>query len=421
MSASLDERSGSEPRPSSTPMPASRSFLFSWRGVTLGVILGGIAAAGLVWEGSDRPPATLEQPVLAGGLVSFSDEQLRQIVVASVERREVDLSWEAPGKVTFHEERTTPVFSPFSGRVLEVLASRGAFVRAGQALVAVESPDIVETLGELAGARADLSRAQINQARASISAERAERLHEREAIATKELQQAEAELALTEEEISRAEMALASVKQRLELFGINVELAGNAKGNLSRRVVIHAPIDGTVVERKVGVGQYLQPDASEPLFFLSDLSQVWVVADVYESDIARVRAGAAVKVRVASYPDRVFSARVSLVNPVVDSELRTVRVVCTLDNPEGILRPDMFVRMTFGAGRERVVTVVPAGAVVAERSQTVVFVEQTQGQFRRQVVQVGEAVNGYVAIESGLKAGDRVAVAGALLLAELFR
>src|SRR5262249_27615268 len=154
----------------------------------------------------------------------------------------------------------------------------------------------------------------------------------REALATKDLQQAEADLSRAKDELRRAEAAVKFPESRLALFGKKAGQPIEAR-NLSgtdRRVAIRAPIRGAIVEGKVGSGQSIRPDMPDPLFLITDLSTVWVMADVYESYLAKIRVGQPVEITVPAYPDRRFPARVSFINPTVDSATRTVHVRCSV-------------------------------------------------------------------------------------------
>src|SRR5262249_118870 len=159
-----------------------------------------------------------------------------------VSERTIDLDRETTGKVGFNEDRVTPVFAPYAGRVVEVLASKGAVVKAGQPLLVVESPDLVATLNDLAGPRADEDKTKIALDGAEKIAERARNLNAREALATKELQAAEADLARAREEYRRAQAGISVVKHRLAMFGKDkqeiAQLEKAVNEQIDRRIVI---------------------------------------------------------------------------------------------------------------------------------------------------------------------------------------
>ncbi|HKE04195.1 MAG TPA: efflux RND transporter periplasmic adaptor subunit, partial [Blastocatellia bacterium] len=141
-----------------------------------------------------------------------------------------------------------------------------------------------------------------------------------------------------------------------------------------------------------------------------------VIADVFESYLARIRVGQSVEITVPAYPERRFPARVSFINPTVDSATRTVHVRCSVPNRGGLLKPDMFARVNIEAASPRPVAVVPTVAIFTQGANSLVFVEESPKRFRRRQVEVGREVQGFTVIESGLRPGDRVATRGVLLL-----
>src|SRR5262245_51753970 len=368
------------------------------------------------------PAVTPAMPSAAGqtpsDVAALTDEQMRQVTVEPVTKRAFAVERETTGKVSFNEEKMTPVFTPYGGRVLELNASKGAVVKAGQPLLTIESPDLVAAQDELAEAHAEESKARIALDIAQKSAERARALHEREAIATKDLQQIESDLARDKDDLRRAQARVTFVESRLALFGKSPsQLAETGQlNNPDRRVVIRAPISGTVVERKVGGGQYIKPDTPEPLFMISNLATVWVLADVFESYLATIRIGQPVQITVSAYPERPFPARISFINPTVDPETRTVRVRCLVPNPGGLLKPEMFARIDIGSATPQPAPVVPTGAIITQGADSFVFVEEAPKRFRRRPIKPGRAVDGYTLIESGLNPDERVAAGGVLLI-----
>jgi cobalt-zinc-cadmium efflux system membrane fusion protein len=302
---------------------------------------------------------------------------------------------------------------------VEVLANKGAVVKAGQPLLILESPEYVAAQNDLAAARSDADKARLALDLAEKSAERARRLHAGEALAMKDLQQAENDLARAREEKRRTEAAVTIVEHKLALFGKDrQEIARLAEqpGAIDRRVVIRAPLSGTIVERKVGPGQYVKSDAADPMFLISDLSTLWVMADVYETMLPKIRVGTPVQISVAAYPERNFPARVSFINPTVDAATRTVHVRCVVTNAGGLLKPEMFAKIKLGAAEAQSVPVVPASAVIAQNDQSLVYVEEAKGRFRRRQVKTGRDLQGMTVVEDGLKPGERVVTHGVLLL-----
>lgn len=368
---------------------------------------------------TDQTPAP-QIPKSSNDVIEATPEQLKQIRVETVRDQFIDLDLETTGKIGFNEDRMTPVFAPYGGRVVEVLANKGDVVKVGQQLLIIEAPDLVATVHDLAEARADADKAKIALDIADKGAERARNLHSLEALATKELQAAESDLARAREDYRRATAAVSVMRNKLSLFGKSVaeirQFEESVTDQIDRRVEIRAPLAGTIVERKVGPGQYVKPDTPDPLFIIGDLSNVWVNADVYEAHLQQVQVGAPVTITVAAYPDREFPARISAINPTVDPTTRTIRVRCSVPNPQGLLKPEMFASIRVGKTIKRKVPTVPSNAVLTQGPESFVLREESAGRFRRRAVKSGREFQGYTVIEEGLASNDRVVTSGALLL-----
>ncbi len=394
---------------------------------TLIVVAVLIAAIGAVflWRWKAARTHAVESPpnasVPLSDVVVPDQAQLKQISVDLVGEQTVTTDRDATGKVSFNEDRLTPVFTPYAGRVVETLASKGAEVERGRPLLVLESPELISAQNDLTSARSELSKAKIALDVARASAERARRLYEREAIASKDLQLAEADFARATDEYHRAQDSLAAVENRLALFGKEPQEIAQLGGRVDRRVVIRAPIAGTIVERKVGPGQYVKPDSPDPLFLISDLSTLWVLADVYESDLAGIHFNAPAEITVAAYPHHTFPAHISFISPTVDPSTRTVRVRCLVENSDRLLKPDMFAKIKINSAMQRLVPTVSANAIVSQGDDSLVFVEESPGRFRRRQVRIGREVGGQVTIEEGLRPAERVAARGALLLNQLIK
>jgi cobalt-zinc-cadmium efflux system membrane fusion protein len=356
--------------------------------------------------------------------IEASPEQLKQIRVEDVREIAVDADFETTAKVGFNEDRMTPVFPPYAGRVMEVRADKGDVVRTGQPLLVIESPDVVSAVNDLAEALADADKSKIAVEAADKAAQRARTLNSLEALATKELQSAEAELARAQQDARRAQTAVTAARNHLALFGKSPEeiaqLEKAAPTDIDRKVTISAPIGGTIVDRKVGPGQYIKPDSPDPLYVISDLSTVWVNADVFEKYLSQIHVGAPVEISVAAYPDRKFSARIDKINPTLDPATRTVHVRCLVANANGLLKPEMFASIRIASAVKRNVAAVPSSAILTRGADSFVLVENPPGRFRKRAVKAGKDVQGYTTIEDGLRPGARVASSGVLLLSSAF-
>ncbi len=404
--------------------PANAGFV---RRPVTWTVLGSIVliAACAVWLRKSYKDSSEQQVAEASGpaadVVVVDESQLRQITVEPVELKQISLDWDTTGRIGFDEDHMTPVVTPYAGRTQELLANKGDRVVKDQPLMRLESPELVAIRGELAAARSDAARAKIGLNLAQAVAARARDLFAHEAIAAKDLQQAEADLARAQDEERRAQAALAAVESRIEIFGKEPKDFALDGAALDSSIVIRAPISGTIVDRKIGPGQYVKPDTAEPLFLISNLTTLWVQADVFESDLAYVHVQAPVEITVAAFPELRVSSRISYISPVVDPATRTVRVRCPLKNENGQFKPEMFARIRVIGASTQSFPLVPAAAVITEGNSSVVFVEDGLGRFRRRRVEVKREMQDYVAVASGLQPGDRIATGGGLLLNELFK
>lgn len=357
-------------------------------------------------------------------VIEATPEQLEQVRIETVREQVIDLDLQTTGKVGFNEDRMTPVFSPYAGRVLEVLVNKGDLVKTGQPLLVVESPDLVTAVNDLAEARAEAEKAKIALDSADKAAQRARNLNALEALAAKELQASESDLARAREDYRRALARIAAVRNHLTLFGKSAseiaQLEESVTDQTDRQIVIRAPLAGTIVERKVGPGQYIKSDAPEPLYLISDLSTVWVNVDIYEMYLPQVHVGAPVEITVAAYPERKFPARITAINPIVDAQTRTIHVRCLVPNASGLLKPEMFANIRISDAAKQKLPSIPSTAVLTEGSESFVLVEASPGRFRKQYVKSARDLQGYTVVTRGLRADDRVVTSGVLLLSNAF-
>jgi membrane fusion protein, heavy metal efflux system len=388
--------------------------------IAVGVLIALGAVAYGFWpnkrEATSPGPSVVQASAAPSDVVLADEKQAKEFGVEAVGRRMIDLDRETTGKIGFNEEKQTAVFTPYGGRAVEVLVNKGDSVRAGQPLVVLESPELVSAENDLSAAQSEVDKSKISLNIAQAAAERARRLNAQEAIAAKDLQQSEADLVRAQEEQRRSLAALAVVENRLALFGKSAEEIAKLNGQVDNRVVIRAPISGTVVDRKIGPGQFIKPDLPDPMFLIADLSTLWAQADIFENDLNGVRTGAPVEIRVPSYPDRVFRAQISFINQTVDPLTRTVHVRCVVANPGAMLKPDMFAKIKIDSSVPREVSVAPCTAVISQNNQSFVFIEESKGRFRRKPVKTGRLLEDHVVLEDGVQPGDRIVTHGSLLL-----
>lgn len=341
--------------------------------------------------GAPIPPADVT--------IALSPEMLARaaIVTAPATERRVTTALRVPGIVTadtYHQTIVTPLVG---GRVESVGVELGATVGPGQVLARVYSPEVAEARERLVSARAMLD-AHDRELR------RLERLREIGAASQQELEQAHAEHA--------AQVAgVETTKARLTLLGAE-EGAGSAASTFQ----VRAPSAGIVTARAVNPGQNVDPAMA--LFTISDLSSIWVVADVYEQDLAAVRVGQTARVTARAYPDQAVTGRVTYIDPQMRAETRTAQVRVQVPNGKGHLRFGMFadVRIDRPAAADAVVVPRTAVHAIGDRHVVYVPVPGRAGAFTEREVSLGEAGGDDVPVLSGLAAGEAVVTEGGFFL-----
>ena len=354
----------------------------------------------------EGPPAPAAQPPAGEAWLSAKQMDEAHIVVSTVAEGPVASTIVATGRVTFDDQHVTHVFSPLTGRVVRLLAEPGGRVAKGTPLAALASPDLEQAFSDLRKAEADFVAAERERSRQK-------KLVEAHAGAQRDLEAAESGFRKAGAELERAR-------------GKVLVLGPNPEGAVTQEYLLRAPIAGEVITRTVNPGaevqgQYSGGNAVE-LFTIGKLDPVWVLGDVYEVDLPRIKRGTPAAVRVVGYPDRVFQGTVDWISDTFDPASRTAKVRCSLPNPDHALRPEMYASLSLAVEGRRALAV-PRTAVLRLGDQTVVFASKgrtPQGQFafERRPVTVDEVSGGdYVAVVRGLRAGERVVTTGSILLA----
>lgn len=361
----------------------------------------GAVAAGAIFatrlHAADQPaadpvPARLAEP----GVLRFDAgaPQLSALRIETAVAMPLPMAEALNGRLALDENRTARISSPIAGRVLKLVAEPGDLVARNAVLLQADAP-------ELAAADADWRKAQADEVRKKLAYERARNLLAHEVVPQKDVEAADADYRQAAAESRRTGLRMRSL-----------HASGAENGSFSLRT----PLAGVVVERQVTPGMELRPDLANPLFVVSDPSRLWLLVDVPERSLAQVRPGQKVSLETDAFPGARFGATVDKVGYALDPATRRVQVRCTVENPDGRLRPEMYARVSFLSDSGRSAIAVPNAGLVTEGINTYAFVEASPGVFRKR--QVGLALRGRETshVDSGLQAGDRVVVEGALLL-----
>ena len=326
------------------------------------------------------PPGAPQLDMIQSQSITLSPEPLADVLSA---------------RVAYDDDRTARIAVSYAGRIVALKASPGDPVKAGQVLAEIDSPDVGTAI-------ADHNKARADEQRKRLVMERARDLVAGDAVSQKDWESLQADLAVAHAETQRAEQRLKNLNPR------GAPLAG-------QRVQLVSPIAGVVAERNATPSLEVSPSLVAPLFVVTDPKRLWLLIDVPEKLLGRLRPGHAVEVESDAYPGERFKAQVAQLGQVVDVNTRRVTARATLANPEGKLLPEMFVRAQFVQGSGQAARV-PNSAFVTHGLYTYLFVEAGAGEFRRRRVALLTQGGESSVVGSGLQSGERVVTRGALLL-----
>jgi membrane fusion protein, heavy metal efflux system len=322
------------------------------------------------------------------------------------------------GKIAVDEDRSTPVFSPYAGRVTKLLARPGDGVTQQQPLFVIEAADTVQAQNDFVAAVTGLNKAKSQLELAQIQDTRAKDLFEGKAVPLKDYQQTQAALISAQNDQRSADIALEAARNRLRILGLTDDAitAFQAKGIINREVTIYAPIAGTVVQRKIGPGQYVNSGASDPVFVIGDLSTVWLTAFVRETESSSVAVGQEISFNVLALPGRDITARINYVSAAIDPATRRLMVRATVDNPGGLLRPEMFANVTIYSAGDHPAVGVPKQALIYEGDQVRVWVAHDDKSIELRQIKTGLSNGNLVEVKGNLKPGERIVTKGSLFI-----
>jgi cobalt-zinc-cadmium efflux system membrane fusion protein len=327
------------------------------------------------------------------------------------------------GTIAPADDATAQIFSPFTGRVTNVSVTVGDAVRRGEALFSGEGDEYPQAQNDLAQAEQTLAAARTALAVSEKNRARLLKLLRYDAAARKDVEQSRADLANARVAVRNDEIAVSLVRSRLGVLGQPTQSNPASRTGpaqpLQTGVVVRAPIAGVVTQRAIADGQFVQSAASggsTALLTITDLSRVFLVANITEADISRIHPGDRVDVKMQAYPDRDFDGTVRYIAPAVDPTTHRISVRAEVDNPDGSLKPGMFgsFRVFTGGGVSAVA--VPESAVIFEGDTARVWITGPNRTLALRYVRAGKVVDGTVEILNGLRPGDRVVTTGSVFI-----
>jgi cobalt-zinc-cadmium efflux system membrane fusion protein len=315
----------------------------------------------------------------------LSDTMMKMIRIDTARFCNITDELSLSGEVSFNENNVVKIFPRSSGQVIETKVSVGDKVSKGQTLAIVRSADVAGTYSDLNTAKADLAIAKRNM-------DNAESLYKNGISSEREYNEAKEDY----------QKALA-VKNKAE---VALTISGGAKAGQGGQYAIVSPIAGYVVEKKITTGSFIRSDATDNLFTISDLKNVWIYANVYEADIPKVKEGYSVKVTPMAYPDKSFSGKIDKVGEVLDPQSKSMRVRITLDNKDMLLKPDMFAKVTVNNEEGSKATCIPTSALISMDGKNYVVVYQSKDNMKIAEVDIIKTVGDKTFLRNGVTEGD---------------
>jgi cobalt-zinc-cadmium efflux system membrane fusion protein len=389
------------------------------------LVIAGVAATLLQMSRAghgDTPPETtrLGSAEIGDGLFRPTAPQWSTLTVQPVEQRMFRTEVITEGKVAVDEDRVTRVFSPYAGRLVKILAHVGDKVQQGRPLFVIEAADSVDAENDFIAAVATLNKARAQVKLTQIGEQRSGTLYKDKAGSLKDWQEAQTNLTAAQNDLRSAEIALQAVRNRLRLLGKTDEEIDNFEktGKITPDSTVYSPISGTILQRKVGPGQFIDAGASggDPVFSIGDISKVWLVAYVRETDASKLKLGETVTFTVLAEPDRTFEGKVDFVASSIDPASRRITVRADIDNSEGRLKPEMFARVTLVVDESGPTTAVPREAVVYEGSLARVWVARDDQAIELRQVKLGLVSGGSIQVLTGLAPGEKIVTRGSLFI-----
>jgi cobalt-zinc-cadmium efflux system membrane fusion protein len=354
----------------------------------------------------------LEQPaapVRDAQSITLSESQQASVKVEAVGYRVFPIEKTAVGSTDFNEDLSVQVFTPYQGKIIALFAKIGDDVKKGQTLFTIDSPDLLQaesTLISTAGVLELTTRSLV----------RLRELYQSRAISQKDLEQAVSDQ-------QTAEGALRATRNAVRIFGkSDAEIDRIIKDRMAdSSLIVPSPISGRITARNAAPGLLVQPGNAPAPYSVTDISTMWLIANVPESDSPQLRVGQSVRANVMAFPDRAFVGKITTIGAAVDPNTHRLFVRSEINDPQHELRPGMFATFVIETAEPARTLAVPFDGVVREGDGTMtVWVTKDRHNFERRTVQIGLQHGGYDQILDGLQPGELIASEGALFLSNFF-
>ena len=366
-----------------------------------------------------KPPAAAEAEH-DPNVVEMSQDGQRNIglLTETVAEELINQKVKVTGVVGPDETKLAHVFPLAQGVVEKVFVRLGDRVQQGQPLLQYDNIELGELVGEHQSKHSDVERELAQSTVATKSLERSKSLIQVEAISPRELEVRAAEKEQADAAVESKRAELAKVEEKLHRFGLSEAEIGRLRSGSGHRTASHsslrAPLAGVVTKYDVAPGELVTP--AKELFTVVDTSNVWVLADIYEKDIASIPTKGPCQVSLSSYPDEVFNGVITYLSDFLDPSTRTAKLRCVVPNKDGRLKLEMFADVIVTTERKVPSIAAPKGAVQEVNGETVVFVQTGPSQFEKRTVKIGQGGTDKLEVLEGLKKGERVVTIGSFQL-----
>ncbi|MDB5280456.1 MAG: efflux transporter periplasmic adaptor subunit [Ferruginibacter sp.] len=327
--------------------------------------------------------------------ICITDSMEQIIHIDSASNGNIENALKLSGEISFSDSKVVKVFPFSSGKVMEVKVSQGDKVSKGQVLATIKSVEVAGNYSDLSTAENDYNIAK--------------RQLDNEASLYKNGIASEREYSEAKENYSKAATAVQKLKEQ-------ISINGGGHTNVGGSYVITAPIAGYVVEKKINAGAFIRADNTENMFTIGDISEVWVWANVYETDIAKVKEGYTANVTTLAYPDKVFTGVIDKVSQILDPETKVMKIRVRLKNDNLQLKPEMFANITVLNKEGQDAISIPAAAIVSENGNNYVVLYHGKCDLKVQQVELLKISGDKAYLKSGLQAGKKVISANQILL-----
>ena len=380
-----------------------------------------VGAAGIAGLGKSQPSPPLEDQNKEQSLATaknsppepesldLSEKQRDSVKVEPVAEHTFPVEKSAVGSIDFNEDLSAQVFTPYQGKIIALFAKLGDEVKKGQTLFTIDSPDLLQAESTLIAAAGVLDLTEKNL-------ERQRNLFKQSAAAQRDYEQAVSDH-------QTAEGALKAARDAVRIFGkTEAEVDRMVKDRkVDSSLIVPSPINGRITARNAAPGLFVQPGTAPAPYVVTDISTMWMIANIIESDIPNYHVGQEVRVKVTAYPDRVFKGKISTISSLVDPSTHRVFVRSEIDDPDHLLLDGMYASFVIRTGEPVRSTAVPVNAVVREGDGTrTVWVTKDSKHFVKRIVEIGLQRDGHVQILKGLEPGELIAGDGAIFLSNLY-